>query len=202
MTQYNTVEEALEELRKGHIILVTDDADRENEGDFICAAEFATTENINFMATHGKGLICMPMSAEYAAKLQFPQMVSNNTDNHETAFTVSIDCVDTTTGISAAERSVTALRCVAEDAKPEDFRRPGHMFPLVAKKNGVLERNGHTEATVDLCRLAGLKRMWALLRNHAGRRHDDADFGTAGAGTEMGFEIHHHPGFAGVPEMP
>ena len=157
MTQYNTVEEALEELRKGHIILVTDDADRENEGDFICAAEFATTENINFMATHGKGLICMPMSAEYAAKLQFPQMVSNNTDNHETAFTVSIDCVDTTTGISAAERSVTALRCVAEDAKPEDFRRPGHMFPLVAKKNGVLERNGHTEATVDLCRLAGLK---------------------------------------------
>ena len=157
MTQYNTVEEALEELRKGHIILVTDDADRENEGDFICAAEFATTENINFMATHGKGLICMPMSAEYAAKLQFPQMVSNNTDNPETAFTVSIDCVDTTTGISAAERSVTALRCVAEDAKPEDFRRPGHMFPLVAKKNGVLERNGHTEATVDLCRLAGLK---------------------------------------------
>ena len=157
MTQYNTVEEALEELRKGHIILVTDDADRENEGDFICAAEFATTENINFMATHGKGLICMPMSAEYAAKLQFPQMVSNNTDNHETDFTVSIDCVDTTTGISAAERSVTALRCVAEDAKPEDFRRPGHMFPLVAKKNGVLERNGHTEATVDLCRLAGLK---------------------------------------------
>ena len=157
MIQYNTVEEALEELRKGHIILVTDDADRENEGDFICAAEFANTENINFMATHGKGLICMPMSAEYAAKLQFPQMVSNNTDNHETAFTVSIDCVDTTTGISAAERSVTALRCVAEDAKPEDFRRPGHMFPLVAKKNGVLERNGHTEATVDLCRLAGLK---------------------------------------------
>lgn len=157
MIQYNTVEEALEALRKGHIIMVTDDADRENEGDFICAAEFATTENINFMATHGKGLICMPMSASYAEKLQFPQMVSNNTDNHETAFTVSIDCVDTTTGISAAERSVTALRCVADDAKPEDFRRPGHMFPLVAKKNGVLERNGHTEATVDLCRLAGLK---------------------------------------------
>ena len=157
MIQYNTVEEALEALRKGHIIMVTDDADRENEGDFICAAEFATTENINFMATHGKGLICMPMSAAYAEKLQFPQMVSNNTDNHETAFTVSIDCVDTTTGISAAERSVTALRCVADDAKPEDFRRPGHMFPLVAKKNGVLERNGHTEATVDLCRMAGLK---------------------------------------------
>lgn len=155
--QYNTVEEALEELRKGHIILVTDDPDRENEGDFICAAEFATTENINFMATHGKGLICMPMSEEYVKKLQIPQMVTNNTDNHETAFTVSIDCVDTTTGISAAERSVTAMRCVAEDAKPEDFRRPGHMFPLLAKKNGILEREGHTEATVDLCRLAGLK---------------------------------------------
>ena len=157
MIQYNTVEEALEELRKGHVILVTDDADRENEGDFICAAEFATTENVNFMATHGKGLICMPMSYGYVQKLQFPQMVTRNTDNHETAFTVSIDHVDTTTGISAAERSITAMACVDENAKPEDFRRPGHMFPLLAKKNGVLEREGHTEATVDLCRLAGLK---------------------------------------------
>lgn len=157
MIKYHTVEEALEELKKGHIILVTDDENRENEGDFICAAEYATTENINFMATHGKGLICMPMSAEYAGRLQFPQMVSNNTDNHETAFTVSVDYVGTTTGISAAERSMTALHCVSDQAKPEDFRRPGHMFPLVAKKNGVLERNGHTEATVDLCRLAGLK---------------------------------------------
>ena len=157
MFQFNTVEEALEALRQGRIILVTDDPDRENEGDFICAAEFATTENINFMATHGKGLICMPMSDEFVGRLQIPQMVSHNTDNHETAFTVSIDSVDTTTGISAAERSITAMKCVADDAKPEDFRRPGHMFPLLAKKNGVLERNGHTEATVDLCRLAGLK---------------------------------------------
>ncbi len=157
MISYNTVEEALDELKKGKIILVTDDEDRENEGDFICAAEFATSENINFMATHAKGLICMPMSEEYARRLQFPQMVSCNTDNHETAFTVSVDYVGTTTGISAAERSMTALHCVADQAKPEDFRRPGHMFPLVAKKNGVLERNGHTEATVDLCRLAGLR---------------------------------------------
>lgn len=157
MRKFNTVEEALDELRNGKIILVTDDPDRENEGDFICAAEFATTENINFMATHGKGLICMPMSEEYVSKLGIPQMVQHNTDNHETAFTVSIDHVDTTTGISAAERSVTAMGCVAEGAKPEDFRRPGHMFPLLAKRNGVLERNGHTEATVDLCRLAGLK---------------------------------------------
>lgn len=157
MRQFNTVEEALEELRQGKIILVTDDPDRENEGDFICAAQFATTENINFMATHGKGLICMPMSAEYVEKLRIPQMVMQNTDNHETAFTVSIDHVSTSTGISAAERSVTAVACVSDDAKPEDFRRPGHMFPLLAKKNGVLERNGHTEATVDLCRLAGLK---------------------------------------------
>ena len=155
--QFNTVEEALEELRNGKIILVTDDPDRENEGDFICAAEFATTENINFMACYGKGLICMPMSEEYVRKLQIPQMVQQNTDNHETAFTVSIDHVATTTGISAAERSITALACVSDDAKPEDFRRPGHMFPLLAKKNGVLEREGHTEATVDLCRLAGLK---------------------------------------------
>lgn len=157
MFQFNTIEEALEDLKGGKVILVTDDADRENEGDFICAAEFATTANINFMATHGKGLICMPMSEEYVRKLQIPQMVANNTDNHETAFTVSIDSAKTTTGISAAERSITALQCVADDAKPEDFRRPGHMFPLLAKKNGVLERNGHTEATVDLCRLAGLK---------------------------------------------
>ena len=155
--QFNTVEEALEELRNGKNILVTDDPDRENEGDFICAAEFATTENINFMACYGKGLICMPMSEEYVRKLRIPQMVQQNTDNHETAFTVSIDHVATTTGISAAERSITALACVSEDAKPEDFRRPGHMFPLLAKKNGVLEREGHTEATVDLCRLAGLK---------------------------------------------
>ena len=157
MSQFNTVEEALADLRAGKIILVTDDPDRENEGDFICAAQFATTENINFMATHGKGLICMPMSAEFVEKLQIPQMVSKNTDNHETAFTVSIDAANTTTGISAAERSVTAMAGVAEDAKASDFRRPGHMFPLLAKPNGVLEREGHTEATVDLCRLAGLK---------------------------------------------
>lgn len=157
MAAFNTIEEALEDLRRGKIILVTDDEDRENEGDFICAAQFATTENINFMATHGKGLICMPMSEEYVEKLKLPQMVENNTDNHETAFTVSIDHLTTTTGISAVERSITALACVKKDAKPEDFRRPGHMFPLKAKKNGVLERNGHTEAMVDLCRLAGLK---------------------------------------------
>ena len=157
MIQFNTIEEALLELKQGKIIMVTDDPDRENEGDFICGAQFATTGNINFMATYGKGLICMPMSEEYVEKLKIPQMVRRNTDNHETAFTVSIDHVTTSTGISAAERSITALACVEEGAKPEDFRRPGHMFPLLAKKNGVLERAGHTEATVDLCRLAGLK---------------------------------------------
>lgn len=157
MKKFDTVEQALEELKRGKIILVTDDEDRENEGDFICAAEFATTENLNFMATHGKGLICMPMSKEICEKLKLPQMVTDNTDNHETAFTVSIDYAGTTTGISAEERGMTARHCIREDAKPEDFRRPGHMFPLLAKKNGVLERNGHTEATVDLMRLAGLK---------------------------------------------
>lgn len=157
MFQYSTIEEALEALRQGQLILCTDDPDRENEGDFICAAEFATTENVNFMAAQGRGLICMPVSAEYVEKLQFPQMVTTNTDNHETAFTVSIDHVSTTTGISAAERSVTAMKCVEEGARPQDFRRPGHMFPLMAKPNGVLERAGHTEATVDLLRLAGLK---------------------------------------------
>ena len=157
MFEFNTVDEALDDLRHGKLIMVTDDEDRENEGDLICAAQFATTQNVNFMAMHAKGLICMPMSYEYIRKLRLPQMVDDNTDNHETAFTVSIDHVSTTTGISAAERSVTAVKCVDENAKPEDFRRPGHMFPLLAKKNGVLERNGHTEATVDLLKLAGLK---------------------------------------------
>lgn len=157
MIQFDTIDEALTELRNGKIILVTDDPERENEGDFICAAEHATTANVNFMATYGKGLICMPMSEKYVQKLKIPQMMQQNTDNHETAFTVSIDHVSTSTGISAAERSITAMSCVAEDAKPEDFRRPGHMFPLLSKPNGVLERSGHTEATVDLCRLAGLK---------------------------------------------
>ena len=153
----NTVEEAIRELQAGHLILVVDDPDRENEGDLICAAQYATPANVNFMATHAKGLICMPMSIELAHKLNFVQMVSENTDNHETAFTVSIDHVETTTGISAVERSLTALKVVEESAKPEDFRRPGHMFPLVAKPGGVLERNGHTEATVDLLRHAGMK---------------------------------------------
>lgn len=157
MFKFNTVDEAIEDLKQGKLILVTDDEDRENEGDLICAAEFATTENVNFMAIHGKGLICMPMSKHYVDKLLFPQMVQNNTDNHETAFTVSIDHVDTTTGISAVERSLTAMKVIDENSRPEDFRRPGHMFPLLAKKNGVLERNGHTEATVDLMKLAGLK---------------------------------------------
>lgn len=155
--QFSTVEEALEDLKNGKIILVADDEDRENEGDMICAAEFATTENVNFMATHAKGLICMPMSEEICRRLQFPQMVTDNTDNHETAFTVSVDYVETTTGISAKERGMTARKCVEDGVKPQDFRRPGHMFPLMAKKNGVLERNGHTEATVDLMKLAGLK---------------------------------------------
>lgn len=157
MFKFNTIEEALQDLREGKIIIVTDDEDRENEGDFICAAEFATTENVNFMATNAKGLICMPMSKEICDKLHLTQMVSNNTDNHSTAFTVSIDHVGTTTGISALERSITAMKCVDENSNPEDFRRPGHMFPLLSKKNGVLERNGHTEATVDLMKLAGLK---------------------------------------------
>ncbi|MDE5899289.1 MAG: bifunctional 3,4-dihydroxy-2-butanone-4-phosphate synthase/GTP cyclohydrolase II [Treponemataceae bacterium] len=154
--QYNTIEEALEDLRNGRIILATDDPDRENEGDMICAAEFATQENVNIMATHAKGLICTPMSAEIAARLGLPPMVAENTDNHETAFTVSIDHASTTTGISAAERSITARACADARSTPQDFRRPGHMFPLTARRGGVLVRNGHTEATVDLCRLAGL----------------------------------------------
>lgn len=157
MAGIGTISQAVEDLRNGKIILVIDDPDRENEGDFICAAEFATTENVNFMATHGKGLICMPMSKELCEKLDLKQMVDNNTDNHSTAFTVSIDHKDTTTGISAVERSMTAMKVVDDDAKPEDFRRPGHMFPLEAREGGVLKRDGHTEATVDLVKIAGLK---------------------------------------------
>ena len=153
----HTVEEAIEDIRNGKCIVVVDNEDRENEGDVICAAEFATTENVNFMATYAKGLICMPMSREIVKKLDLPQMVTENTDNHCTSFTVSIDHISTTTGISAYERGITAVKCTGEDAKPSDFRRPGHMFPLLAKDNGVLERDGHTEATVDLVRLAGLK---------------------------------------------
>ncbi len=155
--EYSTIPEALEALKNGRLILCTDDPDRENEGDLICAAEFATTENVNFMAKYGRGLICTPMSKEIADRLDLPQMVSENTDNHSTAFTVSIDHVNTTTGISAEERGYTCRACADENTKPRDLRRPGHVFPLTARKGGVLVRSGHTEATVDLCRLAGLK---------------------------------------------
>ncbi|MDO5844571.1 MAG: 3,4-dihydroxy-2-butanone-4-phosphate synthase [Methanocorpusculum sp.] len=157
MFKFSTVEEAVCALRNGEVIIVTDDESRENEGDFICAAEFATTENVNLMAKTGRGLICMPMSSETADYLDLPPMVEKNTDNHETAFTVSIDHVETKTGISAVERGLTARMCVSEKSFACDFRRPGHMFPLRAKDGGVLERDGHTEATVDLMKIAGLK---------------------------------------------
>lgn len=157
--KYNTVEEALVALRQGKIILVTDDPDRENEGDMICAGQFATTENINLMATVAKGLICTPMSAEIAAHLGLTQMVSENTDNHCTAFTVSVDHVNTTTGISAEERGYTIRACTNPATRPEELRRPGHVFPLVSRSGGVLVRDGHTEATVDLMRLAGLTQV-------------------------------------------
>ena len=155
--QFNTIDEILEDLRDGKIVVMIDDEDRENEGDVICAAEHATLENVNFMASYAKGLICMPMDESYTKKLGLRQMCEVNTDNHCTPFTVSIDHKDTTTGISAYERSITAMKTVDPDAKPGDFRMPGHMFPLQAKKGGVLERNGHTEATVDLMRIAGLQ---------------------------------------------
>lgn len=154
--EFNTIPEALEALRQGKVIMCIDDPDRENEGDFICAAENVSTENVNFMASVGKGLICTPMSEEIANRLNLSQMVSVNTDNHCTAFTVSVDHVNTTTGISAKERAYTCKACADPETKPEDLRRPGHIFPLVARHGGVLSRNGHTEATVDLCRLAGL----------------------------------------------
>lgn len=157
MNVFNTTEELIDDIQAGKMVVVLDDEDRENEGDVICAAQFANLQNVNFMASHAKGLICMPMSKEYIDKLGLPQMCAVNQDNHCTAFTVSIDHVVTATGISAYERSITAMKAVDDDAKPEDFRRPGHMFPLEAKPGGVIERNGHTEATVDFVRLAGLK---------------------------------------------
>ncbi len=154
--EVGTVEQAIQDLRDGKVILVIDDPDRENEGDLICAAAYATQENVNLMASEAKGLICMPMSGELCDRLELGQMVAVNRDNHCTAFTVSIDATETTTGISAAERSVTARKTVQEGVCADDFRRPGHMFPLRAREGGVLVRGGHTEATVDLCRLAGL----------------------------------------------
>ena len=168
--KYSTIPEAIEALKNGKVIMCTDDPDRENEGDFICAAQFATRENVNFMATYGKGLICTPMSKEVADRLNLPQMVSENTDNHCTAFTVSIDHVDTTTGISAEERGFTCQKLCDPNTKPSDLRRPGHVFPLTARHGGVLVRNGHTEATVDLCRLAGLTEcgLWCEIMREDG----------------------------------
>lgn len=159
MKDFNTIDEVLEDLRNGRIVVVMDDEDRENEGDVICAAEFATPENVNFMASYAKGLICMPMHADYITGLGLDMMCMDNTDNHCTAFTESIDYKDTATGISAFERSMTAMKTVEEGVRPEDFRRPGHMFPLAAKKGGIFERPGHTEATVDLMEMAGLKKV-------------------------------------------
>ena len=155
--KFGTIEQALADMKAGKMVLVTDDEDRENEGDLIMAAQFVTTEAINFMATYAKGLICMPCSGEIVDKLQFEPMVANNTDNHETAFTVSIDHVDTTTGISAVERAITIKKCTDAKAQPTDFRRPGHVFPLRSREGGVMRRTGHTETTTDLCTLAGLK---------------------------------------------
>lgn len=153
---FSNILNAINDIKNGKIIMVVDDKDRENEGDLIVAGEFATTENINFMATYAKGLICTPMATEVASKLELPQMVESNTDNHCTAFTVSVDHIDTTTGISAEERALTIRKLCDINSKPLDFRRPGHTFPLVAKDGGVLERRGHTEATIDIVKLAGL----------------------------------------------
>lgn len=155
--KFDSIEEIIEEIRAGHIVIMQDPESRENEGDYICAAEFATPENVNRMASEAKGVICMPMSEEIADSLCLGPMIRHNTDNHQTAFLESIDYKDSGTGVSAYARSMTALEAIKDGAKPEDFRRPGHLFPLKARKWGVLERQGHTEATVDLARLAGLK---------------------------------------------
>lgn len=156
MAKFATVEEAIDEIRNGNMIIVVDDEDRENEGDIIVAAEKCTADHVNFMATYAKGLICTPVEGYILDRLKIGQMVTNNTDNHETAFTVSVDAVSTTTGISAYERWETVKKIIAPEARPEDFRRPGHVFPLRSVPGGVLRRAGHTETTTDLARLAGL----------------------------------------------
>lgn len=153
---FNTIDEAIEDLKEGKIIVVVDDQDRENEGDLIMAAEKITPEAVNFMATYGRGLICVPLTEERIKELNLPLMVADNTDKHQTAFTVSVDAKGTTTGISAFERAMTIEKLISPDAKPEDLTRPGHIFPLQAKEGGVLRRTGHTEASVDLAKLAGL----------------------------------------------
>ena len=157
MYKFNTVEDAIKDIKEGKIIIVVDNPNRENEGDLLMAAEKVTGEAIFFMAKYGRGLICMPVEEKILRNLKIGPMVEKNTDNHETAFTVAIDHVDTTTGISAFERALTIQKVLDKSSKPDDFRRPGHVFPLIAKKGGVLERNGHTEAAVDLPKLAGLK---------------------------------------------
>lgn len=151
----DTIEEAIEDLKIGKPIIVVDDENRENEGDFVCLAEYATPEMINFMATKGRGLICTPITEAKAAQLGLPMMTAHNTDAHGTAFTVSIDHADSHTGISAFERSETILKMIGQQSAPQDFKQPGHVFPLVAQNNGVLSRTGHTEASIDLAQLAG-----------------------------------------------
>ena len=152
----NSIEEVIEDLKAGKPVIIVDDESRENEGDLVLAAEFATRESINFIIKEARGLLCTPMLEGDLLRLGIPQMVEKNTDNHETAFTVSVDHVDTTTGISPEERAVTMQKLIDPNAKPEDFRRPGHVFPLRYKEGGVLVRQGHTEASIDLCKLAGL----------------------------------------------
>jgi 3,4-dihydroxy 2-butanone 4-phosphate synthase/GTP cyclohydrolase II len=155
---FNKVEEAIADIKQGKMIIVVDDESRENEGDLVMAAELCRASDINFMAAHARGLICAPITSEQAEKLDLPQMVHHNTDHYGTAFTVSVDSLrETTTGISAADRAITARMLVSPSSRPDDFRKPGHIFPLTARKGGVLRRAGHTEAAVDLTRLAGLR---------------------------------------------
>jgi 3,4-dihydroxy 2-butanone 4-phosphate synthase / GTP cyclohydrolase II len=154
---FHSIEEAVEDLKAGKIVIVVDDEDRENEGDFVALAEGITAESINFMVTHGRGLVCTPISEKIAIKLDLSPMVAANTDSHGTAFTISVDHVSTTTGISAQERAATVRELVNEDSGPSDFKRPGHIFPLIGKKGGVLRRAGHTEAAIDLAKMAGSK---------------------------------------------
>ena len=178
--KFSSIQEGINDLKQGKMIIVVDDEGRENEGDLVIPAEIATGENINFMIKHARGLLCAPIEEELAKKLNIYPMVEKNTDNHETAFTVSVDYKGTTTGISAYERAET-IKMLTESNNPLDFRRPGHVFPLIAKKNGVFERKGHTEASIDLAKLAGYKGAAAICEivkddGHMARRDDLFEF--------------------------
>lgn len=177
--QIKRVQEAIEAIKNGEMIIIMDDEERENEGDIVYAGEFSSSDKVNFLVTQARGVLCVSITKDIADKLDFPLMVNNNSSNHETAFTISVDAKNAKTGVSAFERDMTIKLICNEDSKPSDFARPGHIFPLIAKNGGVLERTGHTEASIDICKLAGLKPVSViceLMKDDGTMASNDDDF--------------------------